>query len=89
MENIDTFLKVAEKMGVAPEHKFLTEDLFYGNNLPKVRLPFPSVRVTEPSLTGCNLSGYSYNLRIGQRSRWQVWFAPVALRFRGQSTSHF
>jgi len=38
MENIDNFLKVAEALGVDPEHKFFTEDLFYGNNHAKVIL---------------------------------------------------
>jgi len=38
MENIDNFLKVVEKLGVPAGDKFSTEDLFYGNNLPKVVL---------------------------------------------------
>jgi len=36
MENIDNFLKVCTQAGVAPEHLCSTEDLFYGNNFPKV-----------------------------------------------------
>jgi hypothetical protein len=38
MENIDNFLKVVEKLGVPADDKFQTEDLFYGNNIPKVIL---------------------------------------------------
>jgi hypothetical protein len=36
MENIDNFLKVCDKLGVASEDRFKTEDLFYENNLPQV-----------------------------------------------------
>jgi len=36
MENIDAFLKAADALGVPPEDRFLAEDLFYGNNIPKV-----------------------------------------------------
>jgi len=36
MQNIDNFLKVAEKLGVPDKDRFKTEDLFYGNNFPQV-----------------------------------------------------
>jgi len=36
MQNIDNFLKVIEKLGVPDSDRFKTEDLFYGNNFPKV-----------------------------------------------------
>jgi hypothetical protein len=38
MQNIDNFLKVVEKLGVAEADRFKTEDLYYGNNIPKVVL---------------------------------------------------
>jgi len=38
MENIDNFLKVCDKLGVPDSDRFTTEDLFYGNNIPKVVL---------------------------------------------------
>jgi len=38
MGNIDNFLKVADKLGIAPEDRFGAEDLYYENNLAKVEL---------------------------------------------------
>eukprot|EP01089_Gocevia_fonbrunei_P004457 TRINITY_DN1446_c0_g1_i1.p1 TRINITY_DN1446_c0_g1~~TRINITY_DN1446_c0_g1_i1.p1 ORF type:complete len:371 (+),score=110.62 TRINITY_DN1446_c0_g1_i1:45-1157(+) len=36
MQNIDNFLTVVSKLGVSDADRFKTEDLFYGNNIPKV-----------------------------------------------------
>jgi len=38
MENIDNFRKVSERLGVEAADLFQTEDLYYGNNIPKVVL---------------------------------------------------
>lgn len=38
MGNIDNFIKVARALGIPEEDLFKAEDLYYGNNLPKVTL---------------------------------------------------
>jgi hypothetical protein len=52
MQNIDNFLKVAEKLGVPDQDRFRTEDLFYGNNFPKVLLTLVSLSHVAASKFG-------------------------------------
>jgi len=72
MQNIDKFLTVAGKLGVSDEDKFKAEDLYYGNNIPKVILTLVSFQQLAASKYGAgagSLSGYDLNsLRSTARS---------------------
>jgi len=79
MQNIDNFLKVAEKLGVPEQDRFKTEDLFYGNNIPKVIVTLVSLSQicnskfgTTPVLSSSGLEDLRSNASSSQKSDGKV-----------------
>lgn len=54
MENIDNFLKVAKACGTNEDDLFSAEDLFYGNNYPKVLLGIAAFSVAASEKFDCS-----------------------------------